>query len=264
MKIYISADMEGIVGIANWDETMKKHGDYPPFVEEMQKEVQGACEGAVSGGAKEIWVKDAHGSGRNLTFAGLPINTKLIRAFSGHPFCMMEGIDSSFDGALMIGYHSGGGYDGNPLSHTLDTEFSYIKINGIVASEFLINAYTASYVGVPVLFVSGDEELSEHVKSINPNIKALGVNKGFGKSVISSHPDLTITRIKETVEDSLKGDLKSCFIPLPESFEVEISFVKHVDAFKASFYPGMKKLSPTKVLFSSNDYFEVLRMLNFM
>jgi len=264
MKIYISADIEGIAGIVNWDEATRWKPDYPPFSDEMLKEVQAACEGANNAGAKEIWIKDAHGVGRNLSFSGLPINTKLIRSFSGHPFCMMQELDTTFDAALMIGYHSYAGSDGNPLSHTLETELSYIKINDDLASEFLINAYTASYVGVPVVFVSGDDGLCEHVRQICTNINTIKINKGIGASIISINPELAFNSIKEAVEASLKGVLNKCIIPLPDRFKVELSFANHSNAYKASFYPNMKKISTTNVLFETDDYFEVLRMLSFV
>lgn len=264
MKIYISADIEGISGIVNWDEATRWKPDYPPFSAQMTKEVQAACEGSNNAGATEIWVKDAHGVGRNLDISQFPINTKLIRSFSGHPFCMMQELDDSFDAVMMIGYHSYAGSDGNPLAHTLETELAYLKINDEFASEFLINAYTASLVGVPVAFVSGDVGICEHVNQINSNIKTIGLNKGVGDSVISIHPQLAFNQIKDAVETCLKGDLKGCIIPLPESFKVELSFVNHSKAYKASFYPNMKKLSATTVLFETDDYFEVLRMLNFV
>lgn len=98
----------------NWDEATRWKPDYPPFLEEMMREVQSACEGANNAGAKEIWIKDAHGIGRNLSFNGLPVNTKLIRSFSGHPFCMMQELDSTFDAVLMIGYHS---FAGSSFTH---------------------------------------------------------------------------------------------------------------------------------------------------
>jgi len=265
MKIFISADIEGIAGIVNWDEATRWKPDYPPFSAEMMKEVQAACEGANNAGAEEIWIKDAHGVGRNLSFYNLPQNVKLIRAFSGHPFCMMQELDKSFNAVIMIGYHSMAGSNGNPLSHTFDDEvIEWIKINGILASEFLFNAYTASYVGVPVVFVSGDEGLCQHVKQIDNNIRTFPVSKGIGSSTISIHPDVACEKIKQEVENSLKDKKGGCIIALPENFEVEISFFQHFKAYKASFYPGMKQLSEKKVLFKAKDYFDVLTMLSFV
>jgi len=264
MKVFISVDMEGLTGIVHWDEVTRSKPDYPPFVDEMMNEVRAACEGANLAGAKEIWIKDAHASGRNMNFANLPDNVTIIRSFNGHPYCMMQEIDNSFDAALMIGYHSFGSSDENPLSHTLDDIYSFIKINGEYTSEFLINAYTAALVNVPVVFVSGDTGICEHVNKINSNIKTAGVKQGIGNSVISIHPKLAFDRIKQGVEDSLKGNTNLCRIRLPERFEVEISFLNHIKAYKASFYPGAKKISSTNILYEADDYFEVLRMFMFI
>lgn len=263
MKIYISADIEGVSGIVNWDEATRWKPDYSIYREEMIKEVQAACEGANNSGADEIWIMDAHGVGRNLDFSGLPLNTKLIRSFNGHPFCMMQELNDSFDAVVMIGYHSYAGSGENPLAHSLETDLAYIKINREFASEFIINAYTASYAGVPVVFVSGDIGLCGHVKAINKNITVFGLNKGIGNSIISIHPELAYKGIKDGVSDSLKGDMQKCKIPLPEYFEVELSYINHTKAYKASFYPGMKRVSAHNLIFETGDYFEVLRMLSF-
>ena len=85
MKIYISADMEGITGVTHWDEVDHNKPPYSYFQEQMSKEVAAACEGANSAGAKEIFVKDAHYSARNIIPSFLPKNVKIIRGWSGHP-----------------------------------------------------------------------------------------------------------------------------------------------------------------------------------
>ena len=59
MKVYISADIEGVTGAAHWDETNKTHADCGEFREQMTAEVAAACEGALAAGADEVWVKDA-------------------------------------------------------------------------------------------------------------------------------------------------------------------------------------------------------------
>ena len=74
---------------------------------------------AISAGATEIWVKDAHDTARNLIAARLPPQARLMRGWSGHPYQMVDGLDASFKALLMIGYHSRAGSDTNPLAHTL-------------------------------------------------------------------------------------------------------------------------------------------------
>jgi len=265
MKIYISADIEGITGVTHWDETEKSKSDHREFAKQMTDEVKAACEGAIKAGAKEIWIKDAHDTGRNIIVDDLPQNIKLIRGWSEHPYLMVQELDKSFDALLMIGHHSFSSSSSNPLSHTLNPHtLNYIKLNGEYASEFLIFGYAAATMGVPVVFVSGDEGICKEAKKINKNIKTLAVNKGVGNSVISIHPKLAVEKIKKGVKSILKEDIDKCKIKLPEHFKVRISYKKHIDAFKASFYPGMEQVSSTNVAFETDDYFEVLRMLLFV
>lgn len=265
MKVYISADIEGITGVTSWSETDKGNADYSSLVKQMENEVNAACRGALKAGADEIMIKDAHDSARNIDPAVLPRNTKLIRGWSGHPFLMVQELDESFDALMFIGYHSRSGSGDNPLSHSMNSQdINYIKINGTYASEFLIYAYAAATVNVPVIFVSGDKGLCKEIGEFNENIKTLAVKEGVGNSTISINTNLATQLTEERVEEALKGDFSLCQIKLPDSFEVEISYRDHIKAYKASFYPGAKQVSPTSIVYKSKDYFEVLCMMSFL
>lgn len=175
MKIFISADIEGITGTTHWDEATKTSPDFAEFSEQMTAEVAAACEGAFSAGATEIYIKDAHATARNLIATNLPQETQLIRGWSEHPYSMVQELDSAFDAVLMIGYHSRAGSDENPLAHTISGKASAIKINNLFASEFLIHTYAAALVDVPVVFLSGDEGICTEAKSILPEISTVAV-----------------------------------------------------------------------------------------
>jgi len=263
LKLYISADIEGTTGIAHWDEADHAKLDYKDFRKQMTAEVKAACAGANQAGAKEILIKDAHGSARNLIVSELPENIKIIREWSGHPFSMMQGIDESFNAAIFTGYHSRAGSDANTLAHTLTDDAMYIKINGRYASEFLINSYTAAYVGVPVVMITGDKGLCEEAKEINPNITTLAVNEGEGSSTISIHPTKAVKQIKSAVKKALSGNLSKCKIRLPSKFEIEVLFKDSRKAYKNSFYPGVELDDVSIIRFRCKDYFDFLRFLSF-
>lgn len=264
MKLFICADIEGTTGIAHWDETSKGKGDYYPFALQMTKEVNAACEGAIAAGVKEILVKDAHDSARNIDFSQLPENVTLIRDWTKNPLVMMAGIDPSFDACVFTGFHVGGHSDGNPLAHTMDTMISSFKINGVNASELHINAYTAAYYGVPLVCVTGDVEVCQEARLLNPNIHTVEVLEGIGDASKSIHPNLALKKIRETVEEALQGDLSRYAIKLPEKFEVEIGFKTHRVAYKASYYPGVEKVNATTIKFVASDFYEVLRTFFFI
>lgn len=53
MKVYISADIEGVTGVTHWDETDLGKEGWNTAREQMTAEVVAACEGALQAGATE-------------------------------------------------------------------------------------------------------------------------------------------------------------------------------------------------------------------
>lgn len=265
MKVYLSADIEGVAGITTWEEARMGTDRYPYFVRQMTREVAAACEGANLAGAREIYVKDAHGTGRNIDPLDLPENVKLIRGWSSHPYMMLQDIDESFDAVGFVAYHAAGGSDENPLSHTINSsKIDYIKINGKEASEFLIHAYLAAYLRIPIVFLSGDKAICREAKELNENIVTVAVSEGKGGSSTSIHPNKAVELIRKGMEGALKQDLSKNIVDLPESFTMEIRYKWHRDAYKHSFYPGAKQVSPKSLVFEAKDYYEILRARAFL
>lgn len=264
MKIYISADMEGTTGICSWIETEKGNKDYDKFAEQMTLEVRAVCEGANEAGASEILVKDAHDSARNIDPGLLTENAVILREWTKGPFGMMAGLDESFAAVAMTGYHTSCQTNGNPLAHTWDLQNEFIKINGVYASEFLMNAYIAGYFHVPVVFVSGDKMLCETAKELIPSITAVPVNEGLGNSTKSIHPKVALTLLREGMKSALEGDISACVPKLPEHFSIEVQFREHYRAYKGSFYPGARQSGMKSVSFEADDYMEVLRFFLFV
>ena len=158
MKVFISADMEGTCGIVSWPETERNTPfDYSPAQKQMTREVAAACKGALAAGAEEVLVKDAHDSARNIDPMGLPRGIRMNRAWSGDLLSMMSGLNKEkFDAVFFTGYHAWASCPGNSLSHTMNGRNNKVILNGTLCSEFLMNAYTAGYFGVPVALITGD------------------------------------------------------------------------------------------------------------
>ncbi|WP_326907613.1 M55 family metallopeptidase [Sedimentibacter sp. MB31-C6] len=256
MKVFISVDIEGVTGVTSWSETTLGNHDYKQFAEQMTKETIAACEGAIAMGAKEVFVKDAHDSARNIDITKLPRCVKLSRGWTNCPESMVAGIDDTFDAAIFIGYHSGAGFDGSPLSHTMNTNNNYMKINGELASEFTINSYIAASYGVPVVFLSGDKMLCEKAKEFNKGIETVAVKEGIGGATISINPDYACDLIKEKVKAGLKH-ITSCKIQIPEKFNVEICYKEHKEAKRASYYPGVTQINSSTVSYSAKDVMQL-------
>ena len=265
MKVYISADMEGITGVTHWEEV--EHGKpsaYNQFQERMTEEVLAACNGANDVGAKEIWVKDAHYSGRNILAEKLPANVRLIRGWSGHPYSMVQELDESFDALLMVGYHSMAGHGGNPLAHTMSSaKIESIYINEQQTSEFFLHGNIAGKLGVPIVFVSGDAGLCEEVLSVSPNTTTHATMVGVGDSTISIQPEESRVIIRKKVAGALKGNLQNCTWKHPESFLLRIRFIKQQVAYRASHYEGAKLIDAKTVQYETSEYDNIMRFILF-
>ena len=163
----------------------------------MTREAVAAIDGARAAGATGIWVKDAHETGRNLITAMLPEDVTLIRAWAGHPLCMVQELDASFDAVMMIGYHDAAGSEANSLAHTLSSDAVEIRLNGRRASEFSVHALASSMLGVPTVFVTGDQGLMDQVAEVNPAIGRCAVKEGRGQSTVSMTPAAACKAIRD-------------------------------------------------------------------
>ncbi|NLD11667.1 MAG: hypothetical protein GX671_07960 [Clostridiales bacterium] len=257
MKVYISVDIEGITGVTSWNETEMGDEEHKLAAAQMKKEALAACEGAVAAGADEIWVKDAHDSGRNLWIDEFPPQVHLVRGWMDNPDSMVGGVDEPFDAALCIGYHSYGGSGENPLSHTMTSSgIFWTKFNGEFMSELLYHTYVCVRYGVPMVFVSGDKGLCENSANLVPGIRTVATKRGVGGATVNRNPDEVCKDIRETVKEALLS--KHELIDTKGPFALDICYRQHQDAKRAGYYPGAELLDPYTVRFKYDKLDDVI------
>lgn len=262
-RIFLSCDIEGTCGVAHWDETEKGKADYPAFAAQMTSEVAAACEGALAGGADALFVRDAHDSARNIDPSKLPEEARILRGWGRDPYAMMSGVDETFDGVMFTGYHSAVGWNGNPLSHTMNTRNIAVRLNGEVMSELMMNALTAAMFGVPVLMVTGDRMLCDWFHTKVPGALTVPVSEGVGSGSVSIHPARAARLIRETAETAMTLDPKACLFPMPAHFTVEVGYRQHADARSAGWYPGATQVDERTVRFESDAWMDALTFFHF-
>lgn len=257
MKVYISVDFEGVAGSTSWSSTNLGDREHGPLAREMTLEAVAACQGALDAGAKEIYVKDAHDSGRNMDISLFPKEAKIILGWKNSPDSMVAGLDSSFDALMFVGYHAPAGTNGSPLSHTMDPCANYIKFNGELASEFLLHAYVGASLGVPSVFLSGDRLLCSHVQSYDPEITTVAVKEGMGNATVNLAP----IRAQELIREGAKKGLlhrNYCSIKVPQTITMEINFKDHYKALRASYYPGVSLINDFTVSYAGTSIKDVM------
>jgi D-aminopeptidase len=108
LKVFISADMEGITGVVAAEQTTPGNPEYVAAKKWMAEDVNAAVEGALRAGATEVVVNDSHGSQRNIDPGDIHPKAILISGYP-KPLSMMQGIDESYNAVLFVGYHAGAG-----------------------------------------------------------------------------------------------------------------------------------------------------------
>jgi len=265
LKVFISVDMEGISGIVTADEANEKAADdYQYFRRIMTLEAGAAVEGALAAGAKEIWVRDAHGTGRNILPDLLNKNARLLRDWTYGPKSMMEGIDASFDAAIFIGYHAKAGTPDATIEHTMSGSVTDMSINGVSLPEGGFNALIAGLYGVPVVFASGDRALCEQIKGLLGEIETVAVKEGIGGAALCLHPEVSREKIKAGVEKALRspGKYKPYKMSPPYTLVLKLKDESMVE--KGLFYPGVKRTGEWELTYTSNDLLDILKAFSYM
>ncbi|KMS76622.1 peptidase M55 [Streptomyces viridochromogenes] len=156
MRVYISADMEGITGLVDAEDVQPPGRDYEYGRLMMTEDVNAAVCGALSGGATDVLVNDAHGPMRNLLPDQLHPRARLIKG-RPKPMSMLEGLEADFGVALCVGFHARAGSPG-VMSHSfMGHEIEDMRLDGRPVGEIGLFHATAAAIGVPVGLLSGDD-----------------------------------------------------------------------------------------------------------
>ena len=201
LKIYISADMEGVVGTVTGEQLGPSGFEYERARRWMTEEVNAAIRGARAAGATEIVVSDSHGNGQNLLLDELPEDITVIRSWP-RPLAMMAGIDESFDGAIFIGYHTSTDNSEGVRAHTMSSaRLTSVKLNGAPVPETGINAAIAGHFGVPVIMLSGDDAIAAEASALLGDLETAVVKQALGfHAAETMMPGAAYRLIEETAE----------------------------------------------------------------
>jgi D-amino peptidase len=265
LKVYISVDMEGVVGVVTPDQLEPGGFEYERFREFMTKETLAAVTAAKEMGATDILVSDSHGNGENLLIEQFPKDVRIVRSWV-RPLGMMAGIDSTFDAVIFIGYHASASNMHGVIAHTFSSaDFSRVTINGKDASEGSFNAAIAGYFGVPVVMMSGDDVAIAELRSQIGDIEAAETKKSLGfNSAITLTPEASYELIAQKVKAALGrlGDFKPYVLKNPVT--IDVSFKNYRPVELLGYLPSIHRIDPHTVEFVGKDIIEVADFVNFL
>jgi D-amino peptidase len=265
MKIYISADMEGVVGAVTADQLSPTGFEYQRFREFMTQEVNAAIEAAFEAGATEIVVSDSHGNAQNLLIEKLPKNILLVRGFP-RPLVMMQGIDATFDGAIFLGYHSGTTNTQGVRAHTMSSaRLADVRLNDISMSEGGVNAAIAGHFNVPIIMVSGDDAAVKEVSTLLGDVEGAVVKWNYGfHSAKTMMPEAAYTLIRAKVKMAI-GRIKA-FKPykLKTPVQLDVRFKNYRPAEVLAYLSIVERTDAHSIRFMGKDMIEVSKFMEFI
>ncbi len=265
LKIYISADMEGVVGVVTGDQLGPSGFEYQRFRAFMTQEVNTAIDAAFEAGATEVVVSDSHGNGENLLLEQLPDNVVVIRSWP-RPLSMMEGIDATFAGAIFIGYHTSTTNTRGVRAHTLSSaRLTAVRLNGQAMAEAGINAAIAGHFGVPIIMVSGDDAIIEETRTLLGDVEGAVVKWALGfHSAKTLTPEAAYPVIREKVKAAMAriDDFKPYRLDGP--VQLDVSFKNYRPVEVLAYLPIVERIDAHTIRFVGNDMIEISKFLAFI
>lgn len=252
MRVFLSADMEGICGITNGAMTETDHFDFGRARELMTGDVAAAVLGCLDAGATEITIKDAHGTANNILLEKLPAPARLNSGWTAAGR-MMEGLDASYDAALLIGYHARVGTEDGCLAHTMTGVVRGLWYNDTEVGEAGISAADAGHFGVPVVYASGDAALAREVAQVlGPGVVTTVVKTSLARQCVTCLP---LKEAREAIRRDVKHALEHRASVRPflhgQAIEVKIRLQTPEQAAEAEKVPTVRRLDALTVAASA-------------
>lgn len=270
MRIFISADIEGITGIIHRDQIFPGEPNYGQGCRLMTADINAAIEGALSEDpTAEFLVCDGHGNMRNILLEDLNPAAELLTGPANRdnkPLCQSQGVSEEHDLAFLIGYHSQAGTANGVLSHTLlSHHVCNFRINDEVVGEAAINAAICGSYGVPVGMISGNSEVKPEVDAHLPagfTFAQTKISIGFTAAICKT-PHHSHTDIRDAAAKAVANYKNSQLTPLrydgPVTMEVEA--YRREFAHKACIVDGVERTGERNFAATHNSAAECFKLI---
>lgn len=263
-KIYISADMEGVVGAVTGEQLGPDGFEYQRFREFMTAEVNACIDAARAAGATEFLISDSHGNGQNLLIERLPDDVMVIRSWP-RPLGMMEGIDESFDGVILLGYHASTGNRRGVRAHTFSSaNVTELRVNGKSMSEGSMAAAVAGHFGVPVIMISGDDVAVAETQVIVGDMEGAVVKwaRGFHSArTLTPEAAYEVIRTRTKAAIDRIDDFEPFVLDTPAELELSLKNYRPVELL--AYLPEVERIDSHSVRYVADDITGISRFLEF-
>lgn len=255
MKLYIICDLEGVAGVVDFKKQCMEDGAYyQQAITMATRELNALVEGAIEGGATEIFAWPGHGA-----FPG-GINMEVL-----HPDCQLVmhagdagpvSYDASFDAMMLHGLHAMAG-SGGVLAHSFYPFPRNIWVDNLKIGEIALNMASFGEKGIPSVLITGDLAAVEEAKALVPGIQgavvkwALTEKEQLGALSVRRAISLSPLKAQSLIKDAARkamatiDDVKPFVLPTPFTLKVEYIEAKYAERLTRS--PGVTRVDDVTI-----------------
>jgi D-amino peptidase len=264
LKVLVLYDMEGVSEATTVKHTNFDTPEYRAARVSLTADVNAAIAGLKAAGVNDIVVVDGHGSGNvlepDVLEAKLLPLAKMIAKDAAFDI-YMDSYDHSFDAIVAVAMHAGAGNGAGFLSHTYSgVELEY-RVNGVPFNETMILAAGAARLKIPVIAVSGDDQLGKELARHLPWVQYAAVKHAVDRT--KAEP-LARDEIDRRITAATKAGVeKFDAARLPEwpgPYRFALTFHDDAEASNAALFQGAElALTARTVQVRANDFEEGYR-----
>ena len=262
MNVIMMTDLEGVAGVVSFTAQSYDEAKYYEAAKKLlTAEVNAAVEGLFSVGATDVLVNDGHGPG-GITFEDLHPAAKLMHGRPLAPAAVRNAVTAQYDVAVMVGQHAMAGVVGGNLAHTQSSRHvDYYEFNGKRIGEIAQWVLYCGALGLPMIFLSGDDDACREVEDLIPGITTVETKQSLSRNyAISLSAQESRRRIGEGAARALEIHMQNPIAPLvwEGPFVLEKRYFHTDTADAASAQQGVERVDSQTVRLTSDNVLDII------
>lgn len=253
-KFMIRSDIEGVTGVVSYEQAWPIRPEFGFGQKMFMSDLLACIHGLREGGAGEIVICDEHYWGRNVDVDALPEGVSAILGKPPYTNEWAGGLDQSFAGMVMVGFHAMMETPNATLAHTYELDIRKMHLNGKLIGEIGMESAIAGEQGVPMVLLTADDAGAKEGRDLIPGLETVVVKESVTETGAICHP--MVSTAKWICEASRKiaeklPPVKPLVFPGPAVLELEFFENAYLRAVQELF-PNDLKDSRTLVVKGKN------------
>ncbi len=237
----VRTDIEGASGVVSYTQAEATGPEYAEGRKYFMSDLLALLKGL---DGEDVYLYDEHFYGRGIDLSQLPHGVKAICGKPPYRPDWAGGLNGTFDGLIMLAFHSKAGTPGALLPHSYELENLDIRVNGLSVGEIGVETMIAGEMGVPLALVTGDDAGCAEAGALVPGVATVVVKKGYSEFGAETY---ALSETAGWIAEAAKK-LAEKATPLPAPYAVEKNPVMEITLAEGPYRDAMIKLYPDKFI----------------